>query len=76
MEKVRKFKPTLAQKAGVVAVAGLASNMASAAGEYTIDTASVVTTITGGVSVVSSIGLAVLSLIVVIKLFKWAKQAL
>lgn len=76
MEKVQKFKPTLAQKAGVVAVAGLASNMASAAGEYTLDTTSVVATITGGVAVVSAIGLAGLSLVVVIKLFKWAKQAL
>lgn len=74
MEKVKKFKPTLAQKAGVVATAVLASNMANAADP--IDVSAVVSTITGGVAIVSSIGLAGLSLVVVIKLFKWAKQAL
>ena len=41
-----------------------------------IDTTAVVSTITGGVAVVSSIGLAVLSLVVVVKLFKWARSAL
>ena len=78
MENVQKFKPTLAQKAGVVAAIGLAlaGSNANAAGEFTLDTSSVVTTITGGVAVVSSIGLAVLSLIVVVKLFKWARSAL
>ena len=79
MENVQKFKPTLAQKAGVVAATGymaLAGSAANAAGEFTLDTSSVVTTITGGVAVVSSIGLAVLSLVVVVKLFKWARAAL
>ncbi|WP_180004449.1 MULTISPECIES: major capsid protein [unclassified Acinetobacter] len=78
MENVQKFKPTLAQKAGVVAAIGmaLAGSTANAAGEFTLDTSSVVTTITGGVAVVSSIGLAVLSLVVVVKLFKWARSAL
>lgn len=78
MENVQKFKPTLAQKAGVVAAVGiaLAGSNANAAGEFTLDTSSVVTTITGGVAVVSSIGLAVLSLVVVVKLFKWARSAL
>ena len=67
-----------------VSTYGLGSAVAAAivlaptanAADFTVDTSTVVTTITGGVSVVSSIGLAVLSLIVVIKLFKWAKQAL
>lgn len=61
--------------------AAVASSMvlaptANAAGEFTLDASSVVSTITGGVAVVSSIGLAVLSLVVVVKLFKWAKSAL
>lgn len=43
---------------------------------FTFDPTPVVTTITNGVTIVSSIGLAVLSLVVVIKLFKWARQAL
>ena len=77
MENVQKFKPTLAQKAGVVAATGymaLAGSNANAA--YTLDATDVVTTISGGVAVVSSIGLAVLSLVVVVKLFKWARAAL
>ena len=79
MENVQKFKPTLAQKAGVVAATGymaLAGSTANAAAEFTLDATSVVSTITGGVAVVSSIGLAVLSLVVVVKLFKWARAAL
>ena len=74
---MEKFKPTLAQKAGVVAATGymaLAGSTANAA--YTLDATDVVSTITGGVAVVSSIGLAVLSLVVVVKLFKWARAAL
>ena len=77
MENVQKFKPTLAQKAGVVAATGymaLAGSTANAA--YTLDVTDVVSTISGGVAVVSSIGLAVLSLVVVVKLFKWARAAL
>ena len=77
MENVQKFKPTLAQKAGVVAATGymaLAGSTANAA--YTLDATDVVSTISGGVAVVSSIGLAVLSLVVVVKLFKWARSAL
>ena len=79
MENVQKFKPTLAQKSGVVAATGymaLGASTANAAGEFTLDATSVVSTITGGVAVVSSIGLAVLSLVVVVKLFKWARSAL
>ena len=79
MENVQKFKPTLAQKAGVVAATGymaLGASTANAAGEFTLDASSVVSTISGGVAVVSSIGLAVLSLVVVVKLFKWARSAL
>ena len=71
MENVQKFKPTLAQKAGVVAATGY---MALAG--FTLDATDVVSTISGGVAVVSSIGLAVLSLVVVVKLFKWARAAL
>ncbi|MCT8091103.1 major capsid protein, partial [Acinetobacter sp. F_3_1] len=55
-----------------VAVAGTvgASNAAP------IDTTAVVGTITDGVTTVSAIGLAVLSLVVVIKVFKWARSAM
>lgn len=59
-----------------VAAAMVLAPTANAAGEFTLDATSVVSTITGGVAVVSSIGLAVLSLVVVVKLFKWARSAL
>ena len=57
---------------GVAVSAALVSNANAA----TIDVTSVVTTITDGVATVSSIGLAVLSLVVVIKVFKWARSAM
>lgn len=41
-----------------------------------IDVTEVVGTITSGVTTVSAIGLAVLSLVVVIKVFKWARSAM
>lgn len=59
-----------------VAAAMVLAPTANAAGDYTVDVSTVVTIITGGVAVVSSIGLAVLSLVVVVKLFKWARSAL
>ena len=62
-----------AQRYGVgAAVAGSAVGANAAA----IDVSSVVTTITDGVTTVSAIGLAVLSLVVVIKVFKWARSAM
>lgn len=48
----------------------------SAANAAPIDTTAVVATITDGVTTVSAIGLAVLSLVVVIKVFKWARSAM
>jgi hypothetical protein len=63
----------------VVAVAISAlmlSAPAHAAGGLTIDTTDVVTTITNGVTTVSAIGIAVLSLVVCIKLFKWVQRVL
>ena len=57
---------------GVAVSAALMSNANAA----TIDVTSVVGTITDGVTTVSSIGLAVLSLVVVIKVFKWARSAM
>lgn len=43
---------------------------------FTIDATSIVTVITGGVTTISAIGIAVLSLVVVIKLFKWVQRVL
>ena len=60
---------------GAAVAAILLAPTANAAG-YTLDVTDVVSTVSGGVAVVSSIGLAVLSLVVVVKLFKWARSAL
>ena len=56
---------------GVAVSAALVNANAAA-----IDVTSVVGTITDGVTTVSAIGLAVLSLVVVIKVFKWARSAM
>lgn len=56
---------------GVAVMGGAAGANAAA-----IDTTAVVSTITDGVTTVSAIGLAVLSLVVVIKVFKWARSAM
>ena len=58
---------------GVAVSAALMSNANAAT---TIDVTSVVGVITDGVTTVSSIGLAVLSLVVVVKVFKWARSAM
>lgn len=52
------------------------SGTAITANAAEIDVSSVVGTITDGVTTVSAIGLAVLSLVVVIKVFKWARSAM
>lgn len=57
---------------GAAAVAGGSAHAAA----FTLDVTDVVSTITGGVTALSAIGVAVLSLVVVIKLFKWAQRTL
>lgn len=75
----------LAPKAGdlvgkSVVVAGTAMALASGAKAdpttFSLDVSSVVTVISNGVTALSAIGLAVLSLVVVIKMFKWAQRSL
>lgn len=59
------------------AIAGSAALMSNAHAAATpIEITSVTDTITSGVTTVSAIGLAVLSLVVVIKVFKWARSAM
>ncbi len=53
----------------------MASSGAHAAAT-TIDVTDVVATITAGVTTLSAMGVAILSLVVVIKLFKWAQRVL
>ena len=56
--------------------ATVAAALTTGAHAAPIDTTAVVGTITDGVTTVSAIGLAVLSLVVVIKVFKWARSAM
>lgn len=69
----RLAQSAVASKAAVV---GGALTVAGAARATDIDTTAVVAVITGGVTTVSAIGIAVLSLVVVIKLFKWVQRVL
>ncbi len=63
--------------APVAAAAGsLVAGAAHAQGATTIDVTDVVATITSGVTTVTTLGIAVLSLVVVVKLFKWVKGAM
>ena len=57
---------------GAVAVVGGAANAATT----TIDTTDIVSTIIAGETAVSAIGVAVVSLVVVIKLYKWVQRVL
>ncbi|WP_347473212.1 major capsid protein [Acinetobacter thermotolerans] len=65
-----------AKKAGALATLAALGVTAAHAEGTTIDVGDVVSTITNGVSIVSAIGVAVLSLVVVIKVFKWARSAM
>ncbi|MBS0428176.1 MAG: hypothetical protein JSR41_12925 [Proteobacteria bacterium] len=69
----------VARRELAVALAGAGAMIAPhahAAGEFTVDTTTIVATIVAGVTAVSAIGLATLSLVVVIKLFKWMQRTL
>ncbi|UUC96125.1 major capsid protein [Comamonas sp. C11] len=70
--------PAKLATAGKALAAG--STLALASGAHaagvTIDTTDIVSTITGGVTAISAIGVAVISLVVVIKLYKWVQRVL
>jgi hypothetical protein len=59
--------------AGVVPLAMAGGAHAAAT---TIDTTDIVATISAGVTAISAIGVAVISLVVVIKLYKWVQRVL
>lgn len=69
-------KTSLALRGGLLGSAVALAAMSNANAATGIDVTAVVGTITDGVTTVSSIGLAVLSLVVVIKVFKWARSAM
>lgn len=48
----------------------------SAQAQTTIDVSEVAATITNGITTITTLGIAVLSLVVVVKLFKWVKGAM
>lgn len=74
-KKMSALRARLAQAAvatGALALAGAAQAQSTT----TIDVSDVVSTITSGVATVTQLGIAVLSLVVVVKLFKWVKGAM
>lgn len=72
VSKVRALLPTLV---GLTLLGAGAAN-AQTVSAYTFDPAPIVTVIAGGVTSVAAIGVAVISLVVVIKLFKWVQRVL
>ena len=70
--------PAKLATAGKALAAG--STLALASGAHaagvSIDTTEIVSTISGGVTAISAIGVAVISLVVVIKLYKWVQRVL
>lgn len=76
-EAVRKVADLVKAPVAVATTGGLMlAGPASAQTAFTIDTSDLVEVITGGVTTISTIGIAVLSLVVVIKLFKWVQRVL
>ena len=74
-QKLRALRARMAQDAvatGALALAGAAQAQSATP----IDVSNVVATITSGVATVTQLGIAVLSLVVVVKLFKWVKGAM
>jgi len=59
-----------------IAASGLALSGGAHAATTSIDTTDIVSTISGGVTAISAIGVAVISLVVVIKLYKWVQRVL
>lgn len=72
--KLRALRVRVAQGAAATGALVLAGSANAAA--TTIDVTDVVSTITNGVTTVTTLGVAVLSLVVVVKLFKWVKGAM
>lgn len=72
---VRSTASAVARPSVLVGSAAAVAGSAHAAA-FTLDVTDVVSTISGGVTALSAIGVAVLSLVVVIKLFKWAQRTL
>ena len=71
--KVADFvgRPLVVGSTGLVLASGARAQTA-----FTLDTTDIVAVITSGVTAVSAIGVAVISLVVVIKLFKWVQRVL
>lgn len=72
--QMARLAQSKAAVAGGLALVGLSAHADPAV--YSVDTSSIVAVIAGGVTTVSAIGLAVLSLVVVVKMFKWIQRVL
>jgi uncharacterized membrane protein len=75
--KFARLSQSQAVRAAASVVALVAGGSAHAAGTtFTLDTTDIVTTISNAVVTISAIGMAILSMVIVIKLFKWVQRVL
>ena len=73
---VASAKPELVTASKIVAVAAPLLLATGAKAALTLDSTEIVSTISDAVTVISAIGVAVLSLVVTIKVFKWVQRVL
>lgn len=76
MNKFQKLRALRVRALQASAAAGSMVLASAAQAQQTIDVSDVVSTITSGIATVTQLGIAVLSLVVVVKLFKWVKGAM
>lgn len=76
LQSVKARAVALRPAAAVAIGTGLSMAGQARAATFSLDTSEVVATIAGAVTALTSIGMAVLSLVVVIRLFKWAQRTL
>lgn len=76
MNKFQKLRALRVRGLQAALAGGSLVAAGAAQAQTTIDVTEVVATITSGVTTVTTLGIAVLSLVVVVKLFKWVKGAM
>lgn len=76
MNKFQKLRALRARGLQAALAGGSLVAAGAAQAQTTIDVSDVVATITTAITTVTTLGVAVLSLVVVVKLFKWVRGAL
>lgn len=74
MQILKRFKAYFYAMIGMISMFSFGIAHANSQISLNLDTASIVSMISSAVSVISSIGMAMLSLAVVIKIFQWVRR--